>query len=480
MGDGTAGLGLPGDAAVRLVPRLHRVEFNRHAGGTGDGPVSVAVLRTVHLRHVAHEARKVLVVAPEVEDLVSRRVDRDRLVNVDAATATPNTEQTPDLQIHGRPSQEQEPAETGCRPDKSRHPRAIPAQCRADAPTDQPRRRRPVLLHELRPWPPVTVGPLALQAGNIARRVVNFQSVIDARHASRSARPTQQTVDFMREDRPTQRHAPGRRRDVERARMAHDTPDPRTDSLDQYLIAHVIAFERRPYRGLRAAGAVANITRGRIEGIACRVRGADDLVTGHRPAAAPTVRVEHIGKRGSDADRSGDHDYRIHRRYSCQSGNVLGRTAPALCGPAKRLSQLALGRLQARPLRARQPLSPAVDVVVQHRHRGLELRASLGAPALRDGALQPLRDRARRAREDPTRKIHRVRRFLNSTHPASPTTARMSPSSRWLPHCALLVDAREEAAAASSPPSGVTPPAPRSTCRAPSRTSARGPRALRS
>ena len=41
--------------------------------------------------------------------------------------------------------------------------------------------------------------------------------------------------------------------------MAHDTPDPRTDSLDQYLIAHVIAFERRPYRGLRAAGAVAKI-----------------------------------------------------------------------------------------------------------------------------------------------------------------------------------------------------------------------------
>src|SRR3989454_505715 len=77
----------------------------------------------------------------------------------------------------------------------------------------------------------------------------------------------------------------------------------------------------------------------------------------------------------------------------------------ALGRPAEELPQLDLGALQAAALGAAQRATGAVHVEVEHRHRRPELRA-LRAPAAQRRALQPARDRGRRALEDAARKVH--------------------------------------------------------------------------
>src|SRR5437868_435360 len=99
------------------------------------------------------------------------------------------------------------------------------------------------------------------------------------------------------------------------------------------------------------------------------------------------------------------------RRQLPDHHDTSGRTA-------EDLPHLALRGLETAPIRRLQRLSGAIEVEIQHRHGGLELRPALGPAAALHGALETGRDRARRSLEDPARQVHRVRRLLNVPDPA--------------------------------------------------------------
>jgi len=83
---------------------------------------------------------------------------------------------------------------------------------------------------------------------------------------------------------------------------------------------------------------------------------------------------------------------------------------------AEGLAELDLRGLEAGTVAGGELPAGAIDVEVQHAHRGLEL-GPLRAPAPEHGGAEPTRDARRIAREEPGRQVHRVRRLLDATDP---------------------------------------------------------------
>jgi hypothetical protein len=84
---------------------------------------------------------------------------------------------------------------------------------------------------------------------------------------------------------------------------------------------------------------------------------------------------------------------------------------------AKCLAQLFFRGLEARVVGSGQGAASTIDIQVEHRHGGLELRA-LRPPAPQHRAFEALRDRRRRTLEDAGGEVHRIGRLCHSTYPA--------------------------------------------------------------
>src|SRR5919198_3332579 len=75
-----------------------RCPFDRHSCRSGYEPTRTAVTHWDHLTYPGHEARKILVIGPEIEDALDRRIDIYRLLHSDRATVAAYADQA--LQIH--------------------------------------------------------------------------------------------------------------------------------------------------------------------------------------------------------------------------------------------------------------------------------------------------------------------------------------------------------------------------------------------
>ena len=75
----------PSDQLVLLLVINFGVPLDRHARRSFHDPVRALRIIYAHLFDVTHEARQVLEVAPEAEQLCGRAVDRQALLDLDAA-----------------------------------------------------------------------------------------------------------------------------------------------------------------------------------------------------------------------------------------------------------------------------------------------------------------------------------------------------------------------------------------------------------
>jgi hypothetical protein len=96
-----------------------------------------------------HEAREVLVIGPEGEHLLHRRIDVDGLLHHDAVVGIGQPDQRREALVRRRAGDEgaagdaEERAHARARPERGRD------EARAEGAGGKARRRRPVLLHEL-------------------------------------------------------------------------------------------------------------------------------------------------------------------------------------------------------------------------------------------------------------------------------------------------------------------------------------------
>src|SRR5262245_49833078 len=102
-----------------------------------------AVTHGDHLTYPGHEAWKVLVIGPEIEDALDWRIDIDRLLYVDPATVATYADHALQIQIGDSAHKQAEPerAESDAQRIAPRH--TIRHQSSAGHTGQQPRRRRP-------------------------------------------------------------------------------------------------------------------------------------------------------------------------------------------------------------------------------------------------------------------------------------------------------------------------------------------------
>src|SRR5688572_25312786 len=82
-----SGYRAPRDLLIRLEPRCDRIPLHCCSCGSHKGPMRLSVRSWFDTSHVTHEAREVLVVCEELKNLFDRRVDPNRLLDVDGAVA---------------------------------------------------------------------------------------------------------------------------------------------------------------------------------------------------------------------------------------------------------------------------------------------------------------------------------------------------------------------------------------------------------
>src|SRR5919108_908216 len=85
----------PSERLIGYERRHLGIEFDGHTRRTGHFPVrlSLATART-YIEDTRHEEREVIVRRPELEDGFHRRIDRDRLLQIDGTSARPNSRQS--------------------------------------------------------------------------------------------------------------------------------------------------------------------------------------------------------------------------------------------------------------------------------------------------------------------------------------------------------------------------------------------------
>jgi hypothetical protein len=98
-----AGLRPPFQPLIRSVGSDHGLPFRWQASRPGHDPVRAPVAEVLHLTHIRHKAREVLVVIPEPKDAFDRRVDRDRLLTMDGPFSIAQTKHAPQFHIGERP-----------------------------------------------------------------------------------------------------------------------------------------------------------------------------------------------------------------------------------------------------------------------------------------------------------------------------------------------------------------------------------------
>src|SRR5262249_58993226 len=99
--DRRAGQTLPRQQLVRALSSDLSRPFNRQTRRPGDYPMRTAIARGPRLAHVSHKPRKVPVIGPEIEDLLDRRVDVDRLQHFDRLAVVTDTEKGSHFQVGG-------------------------------------------------------------------------------------------------------------------------------------------------------------------------------------------------------------------------------------------------------------------------------------------------------------------------------------------------------------------------------------------
>src|SRR5215468_1311030 len=157
--------------------------FNRQTGRPGDGPMRTAIACGPRLAHIGHKTRKVVVIGPEIEYLLDRSVDVDRLPHLDRATITAYAQEAFRLQISRASHKQAETDRAERDADRIASRQAIGHQCAPRQPGEQTSRRRPVGLHQGE----AVAGSRssALQTGYVFGLCVNRYHILHSLDASR-------------------------------------------------------------------------------------------------------------------------------------------------------------------------------------------------------------------------------------------------------------------------------------------------------
>src|ERR671915_952889 len=75
------------------------IPLHSRAGWAGYHPARAAIAEVLHLAHVGHEAREVLIVRPEREDALDGGVDADSLLDIDGTSASAHTQHALEFDI---------------------------------------------------------------------------------------------------------------------------------------------------------------------------------------------------------------------------------------------------------------------------------------------------------------------------------------------------------------------------------------------
>jgi hypothetical protein len=189
-----------------------------------------------NFQYARHEARKVLVLRPEPEDLIDGRVDHYGFLDVNRTAARSESRETSQFDVGRCARHHSNPSRRGKYAGHVTPRGAVAGKRRASRACHEAGGRRPLLLPHLRTR--ATRRPLPLQCRNIARLVMFVEIVDDVTYASDSFHRADHVRDFVHQDRSAERHHAIHHVDVNRTRVRHGAPYLRAHAFEQHTIVH--------------------------------------------------------------------------------------------------------------------------------------------------------------------------------------------------------------------------------------------------